>query len=381
MTTPTLLIDKSRILNNYRDIKEALPEFHIAYAMKSNPHNSILELLNDERASFEVASINEIATLCELDIPLNKVLFSNPVKPIESIAQAVELGVQNFTFDSLTELSKFIPYKKQIQLMLRIDVSNQGSLWALNNKFGCPALLLPEIFKYMQKHEIPLSGISFHVGSQCEAEKTWDVAMNEALEAILLAQSFDLHPDSLNIGGGFPIYMGREIPSVKAIADRIHRKIGEWKTEQGIEIMNFYAEPGRFISGSAGTLITKIIGIADRMNEGQMEKWVYLDTGVFSGLMETIDGITYPIISSGSGNLEEVMLCGPSCDSMDKMYSTLLASPKVGDTLHLSGAGAYTTVYQTQFNGIDAPEIVFMDSSNDYPNEYPDDAINKNSEL
>ncbi|MES0488825.1 MAG: hypothetical protein ABUK01_02465 [Leptospirales bacterium] len=364
MKRPKLLMDGSRVLTNYQDLVTALPGFTIAYAMKANPHERILQLLENDGSFFETASSSEIQTLLKKGVNSAKIIFSNTVKPAQAIAEAVKKGIVYQSFDSICEAEKFLPYKKTIQPILRIDVSNQGSLWALNGKFGLSQSLWKELFTYMQKNHLPLAGITFHVGSQCESLATWGLAMDRAKTAILMAREFGLKPDTLNIGGGFPIYLGREVPSVESIGTEIRKKLDSWANE-GIVLKNFFAEPGRYICGSAGSMVSHVIGIAMREIDNKLEKWIYLDTGVFSGFMETIDGITYPILSNGSGELEEVMLCGPSCDSADKMFKAFLPSPKLNDTLYFSGAGAYTTVYSTDFNGIETPEIIFLNSAED----------------
>jgi len=369
MNTPVLIMDRSKVLSNYRDMKSSFPDFHVAYAMKSNSDDSILSILLKEGSDIETASIAEIRHLIEIGVSPEKIIFSNPVKPESAIRDAVEAGIRVMTFDSLAEARKFIPYKDFIKPVFRIDVPNDGSLWVLSGKFGSPKRVWPTIFQFMEENDIPLAGITFHVGSQCEQAATWGKALERVGECALLAKSYGLKPEILNIGGGFPIFLGREIPAIKDIAEVVYASIEDLRRE-GIVFEKFYAEPGRFISGPAGTLCTRIIGIADRDIKGQSEKWVFLDTGVFSGLMETIDGITYPLYSSGTGEPEKVMLCGPSCDGADKMFRVVLPSPKVGDIIYMSGTGAYTMSYSSNFNGIEPPSVSFVDATGNAPENF-----------
>jgi len=355
--TPVLLMDRTRILQNYQDIEKALPDFKIAYAVKSNNHPEIVNILKRSGSLFEVASLYEIENLLSMGIEPENIIYSNPVKPPDDIKSAAEKKVCVMSFDSVTELEKILPYKDNVKLLFRIEVPNEGSLWPLSGKFGCPSKLWDKIYSYMQKHSIKLSGITYHVGSQCENLPNFKSALLETKKAYQLAKSYGLDPYILNIGGGFPVYLGREIPPIKQIAEIILETIEDLKKD-GVVFTEFYAEPGRFISGSAGTLLSKVIGIAERENN----KWVFLDTGVFSGMMETVDGITYPLLSTGSGKSENVMLCGPTCDSMDKMFKAMIPNPKVGDNIYFSGAGAYTTVYASDFNGFSRPDITFLDS-------------------
>lgn len=355
--TPALIIDLDRIKANYYEIEAAFTSVRIAYAIKSNPAMQIIDTLHNSGSSFEVASVPEIEFLLSRGVSASDIVFSNPVKSRMSIAAALNYGVTRMSFDSADEVKKFSPHTSIIEPVFRIQVPNEGSLWPLTGKFGASRDFWPGIFQVMHELRIPVSGITFHVGSQCEKLTTWDVAMSEAYDAFMMAREFGLNPHILNIGGGFPTYLGREVPNVKEIAEIIFEQIAIWQ-KKGLQLSEIIAEPGRFISGSAGTLVTRIVGKAERDNG----TWVFLDTGVFTGLMETIDGITYPVLSNGSGELKKVILCGPSCDSVDTMYETELPDPEEGDLLYLQGAGAYTTVYASNFNGFGGPAIEYLQS-------------------
>jgi ornithine decarboxylase len=108
--TPALFIDRSRIRQNYLDLKKALPPFRIAYAIKSNSHPEIIEILKKEGSHFETASIAEIEKLLAMGIKAEEIVLSNPVKAPNAIRRALEHGVTIQSFDSVEELEKFKPY-------------------------------------------------------------------------------------------------------------------------------------------------------------------------------------------------------------------------------------------------------------------------------
>lgn len=361
METPILYINRQQVLDSYFELKSAIPQANIAYAIKANPHEQIISLLNNEGAHFETASINEIEQLLNLGIEPEKITFSNPVKPKQAVHSAAALGVTTQSFDSLYELEKFSGLS-HIRPVLRLQVPNEGSLWPLSDKFGCPPFHWDNIFKELIRLNLPLAGFTFHVGSQAESLNAWDAAMQLTLQAWKRAIELGLQPSLLNVGGGFPIYLGRETPTVQQIAARIQAGINCFEKE-GINIQELWAEPGRYISGSAGYLYARVIGKAKR----EKGTWIFLDCGVFGGLMETIDGISYPVSSNGSGPTEKVTLCGPSCDSVDTMFEVNLPAVEVDDIIRFQGAGAYTTVYASSFNGFKGPETRFVNSIEDLP--------------
>ncbi len=355
MQTPLLILDKNKIAEKYNELDQALPGFRIAYAIKANPHREIIELLRGQGSHFEIASVYELDCLMNLGVDAQNIVFSNPVKKIESIEHALEADVAIQSFDSIGELEKYKAFKDKIKPIFRIHVPNNESIWPLSQKFGLSEKFWHDIFAYMQKHQIPLSGITFHVGSQCEALGPWHTALELSYKAIKMAQSYGLKPTILNIGGGFPIFLGRPIPSLQAIGEVISEHLQRWKAD-GYEPTDLIAEPGRVITGDAGTMYTQVIGVAER----DEKTLVFTDVGIFGGLMEAIDGMTYPLTSNGSGPLRRVTLAGPSCDSLDTMFEADLPDPKYGDILTLKGTGAYSVVYASKFNGFPEPKIEFV---------------------
>ena len=120
-------------------------------------------------------------------------------------------------------------------------------------------------------------------------------------------------------------------------------------------------EPGRAVVGDAGALVTTVIGVVQRGDT----RWVYLDAGVFTGLVETLDeAIRYRIETSADGGpTGPCVLAGPTCDSADVLYQvapvSLPLSFAEGDVVRLESAGAYTSCYSTVgFNGFDPLPVV-----------------------
>ncbi|MBK8755639.1 MAG: hypothetical protein IPM08_00445 [Actinomycetales bacterium] len=102
--------------------------------------------------------------------------------------------------------------------------------------------------------------------------------------------------------------------------------------------------------------MTSVVSVIDRGGV----RWVYLDAGVFTGLVETLDeAIRYRLSTSADGGpTGPVVLAGPTCDSADVLYEKqpvhLPLALSEGDELRFHSAGAYTTCYSTVgFNGFD----------------------------
>ena len=356
-TSVNLFIDLSKVHYQFQEFQNAFSNFRIAYAVKANPLEPIIKILNKQNSYFEVASTHEIQDLLNKNISSDKIIYSNPVKSISSIKTSLKQNVDRHVFDSIYELEKYSHFK-QTKLFFRISVPNHKSMIALGQKFGCAEKNWVEILNYSRKIGLEIYGITFHVGSQCKSLHTWELAIQVVGKFMRLAQQYSMYPKALNIGGGFPIYLGKQVPNIKSIAKVIYDSLEKLKKHH-IYFKEFYAEPGRFLVAPSGTLQVEVIGISKRKNM----KWIFLNCGIFHGLMEVKEGIRYPVFFTGKNKIEKVMLCGPTCDSADVLYSISIPLPNIGDHIYLTGVGAYTNVYSTSFNGIQAPKIHFINNN------------------
>jgi ornithine decarboxylase len=160
----------------------------------------------------------------------------------------------------------------------------------------------------------------------------------------------------INMGGGFPAAYTQPTNDLGEYAAEIKRYLID---DFGDDLPKIILEPGRSLVGNSGIVISEVVLIS-RKNNTALNRWVYLDTGKFNGLIETMDeAIKYPIVTSKDlpgGKEAEVILAGPTCDSMDILYEKskyrLPVDLKVGDRLYFLSAGAYTASYASVgFNG------------------------------
>ncbi|HCW1056850.1 TPA: type III PLP-dependent enzyme, partial [Pseudomonas aeruginosa] len=121
------------------------------------------------------------------------------------------------------------------------------------------------------------------------------------------------------------------------------------KEDFGDDLPEIILEPGRSLIANAGILVSEVVLVA-RKSRTAVERWVYADVGKFSGLIETMDeSIKFPIWTEKQGEMEEVVIAGPTCDSADIMYEHykygLPLNLASGDRLYWLSTGAYTTSY------------------------------------
>jgi ornithine decarboxylase len=188
------------------------------------------------------------------------------------------------------------------------------------------------------------------VGSQQRDPEAWAAPIAAAAHVFELLRRRGLSPRLLDLGGGFPAVYDDGCRAVSAYGEAIGRHLNEAFGEQRPETI---IEPGRGIVGDAGTLVSTVIAVVHRGGV----RWVFLDAGVFTGLVETLDeSIRYRLRTTADGATGPCVLAGPTCDSADVLYQDRMVQLPLelaeGDEVRLLSTGAYTSCYSSVgFNG------------------------------
>jgi ornithine decarboxylase len=356
--TPFLIMNINVIKESYEQFHEELKELldaKVFYAVKANPHPDIVKLLYELGAGFEIASKDELDLVSSLDVPPSKIVSSNPVKTPSFIESAYARKVTFFAFDSHAEIEKLSQFAPGTNVYVRLSVSNTGSEWPLDKKFGVDVEDAIVLLLEAGRKNLKPYGIAFHVGSQCSSPATWVNAIEKSRIVWESVKNKGIELRSINIGGGFPCQHTKPVPSITEIIQTIKGSLkANFSHEQDIEII---VEPGRALVGEAGILVTTVIGKATRAGQD----WLYLDVGVFNGLMEATGGIKYQFVTSNNGAVKRWVLAGPSCDSMDIITKSVkLPELEIGDKIYVIPAGAYTTAYASEFDGFHIPRAYLV---------------------
>jgi ornithine decarboxylase len=292
--------------------------------------------------------------LSSLDIKPSRIISSNPVKSIKFLEMAAYYGVKYFSFDSTNEVEKIAKYAPRSNVYVRLSVPNEGSEWPLSKKFGVELDDAVRLLSYARQKGLNPIGVTFHVGSQCQNPYNWNIAIDKSKILWNMAKSKGIKLSLLNIGGGYPINYTKIAINIAMIERNIAKLIME-KLPEDIEI---HLEPGRALIGDAGILVSSVIGKAKRYDED----WLYIDVGVFNGLMESLGGIRYTyIVESYSPNDKRWTIAGPSCDSFDVIdRNVALPEPDIGCLILILSSGAYTVSYASEFNGFSIPKNILI---------------------
>lgn len=356
--TPILIVDKKIIKRKYQEFhKEFCTEFSnakIFFAVKCNPHPGVIGLLQEIGCDFEISSQRELDLLLRLKVPAERIILGNPVKEPAFIKASYDNNIDVYAFDSYTEIDKIARLAPGRKVCVRLSVVSEGSEWPLSKKFGVDIEQAVKLLVKAKEKGLNPYGITFHVGSQTTSINSWSKALERSKTIWDQVATKGIELKMLNIGGGFPIEYMKPVPSVADIAPGIRASLIK-NFPRDVELI---LAPGRSLVGDSGVLITSVIGKADRGTE----KWVYADIGVYNGLMETVGGIKYPMLTTRKTAVSKWVLSGPSCDSFDVVSNEVeLPELEVGDRIYIMSAGGYTTAYASEFDGFHIPNTRFIE--------------------
>jgi len=327
----------------------------VLYAVKTNPHPEVLKTIVESGIeNFDVASIQEIKDIRKID-PNAKCSYMHTVKSRESIKEAYfNYNVKAFSLDTKDELIKIIEttnQAKDLELFVRVAVSNEHAEIDLSKKFGASTSEATGLLRLTRQYAKKI-GLSFHVGSQCMHPISYAKGIVDIGNII---KKTKIVPDYINIGGGFPAIYPDLVPqSLDGYFEEIKKSLTNLNLEKLPEIL---CEPGRALVAESGSTIV-------RVNLRKKQK-LYINDGTYGTLFDAgTPNIVYPsrLIKNGkiiSKKLTAFDFYGPTCDSMDYMKGPFLLpnNIKENDYIELGQLGAYGLTFRTQFNGFYSDEI------------------------
>jgi ornithine decarboxylase len=353
---PVYCIRKNSILSASKFFQKKFPG-KILFAVKTNPHPEVIKtLIKSGISQFDVASIEEIKAVKKFSEKA-RCSFMHTIKSRESISEAYfKYGVKTFALDTKDELIKIIESTngaKDLELFVRVAVSNEHAEIDLSKKFGAlnseAAGLLRLVKQYSNK-----IGLSFHVGSQCMHPISYAKGINEIGNII---KKTKIIPEYINVGGGFPTIYPDLVPqSLDSYFNEIKKGLENLRIKNLPEII---CEPGRALVAESGSTIV-------RVNLRKKQK-LYINDGTYGTLFDAgTPNIVFPskMIRDTSNKVISKKLTafdfyGPTCDSMDYMKGPFLLpnNIKEGDYIELGQLGSYGLTFRTQFNGFYSDEI------------------------
>src|SRR5213075_1519883 len=296
--TPTYVYSAETILDHYARLDAALASLDhlICYAVKSNSNRAILNLLVRAEAGFDIVSGGELFRVLAAGGDPAKCTFAGVGKSVDEIEYALERGVHSFNVESETELEaieRIARAKKMrapIALRINPDVDPHThqyiSTGSQENKFGIALDQVRAVYERAARmSNIEIVGVQMHIGSQITEAKPFASAIEKVAPLVSdLKSKYAIK--FFSIGGGMGIIYQRALesgsgkwwhdhggePSAFSIRDYADAIVPPLR-ELGIRIL---VEPGRFIVGNAGVLLTRVSYI----KQSGDKKFAIVDAGM-----------------------------------------------------------------------------------------------------
>jgi diaminopimelate decarboxylase len=380
--TPAYIYSKNAIIARYRELKETFHDVNtmICFSVKSNSNLSICRILVEEGSGFDVVSGGELFRVIRAGGDPSKIVFAGVGKTEKEIRYALTNDVFMFNAESPAELECINRLAGQInkipRVALRINPDIDAKTHAKTttgkweNKFGIDLTEAERILKQSKQYpNINLCGLHVHLGSPIYTIDPYVHALERIISFIRRCRDAGVGIEYMNIGGGYCIsYKGEKVVQPEDYASKILPYIKEMQC-------SLIMEPGRFIVGNSGILVTRVIYTKETLNG---KKFVICDAAmndllrpalydafhniwpVNTGIeMPEVKNVNEPIIKNGM-NLVDIV--GPVCETSDT-FATNRALPlvKEGDLLAIFSAGAYGFSMSSTYNSRPRPCEVLVD--------------------
>jgi len=380
--TPLYLYSAGTILDHYTRLDAALaPLDHlICYAVKANSNRAILKLLADAEAGFDIVSGGELFRVLAAGGDPAKCTFAGVGKSRQEIEYALEHRVYSFNVESESELECIdrIAGAKNLRapIALRVnpDVAAHTheyiSTGSRENKFGIAVDQVGAVYERAAKLcNIDVVGVQMHIGSQITEATPFANAVRKVVPIVRdLKSKYGIK--FFSIGGGMGIIYQRALESGS----------GKWWHDHGGDRSAFsvhdYAaaivpplreldvrilvEPGRFLLGNAGVLLTRVRYI----KKTATKKFAIVDAGMNDLIRPALYQSYHEIVpcrASVSDAVEKIDIVGPVCESGDFFaLDRGMAELHEGDLLAIMSAGAYGFVMASNYNSRPLPAEVLV---------------------
>jgi len=369
--SPLYVYDAGVMEAAYRRIDAAFAgvDLLLAYSVKANSNLEILRRLKTFGAGADIVSQGELHRCLAAGFSPNDMVFAGVGKTEAEMEAALNAGILAFNVESAEELEVLGQVAERVgnpaPVALRVNpdiVADTPHEYTRTGgratKFGIPVDRVLDLYRWAADHAmLEIRGIDVHIGSQILESAPYERALNQILDLVGQVRAEGIALDFVDLGGGFGVgYEEGEGMSVEDLAAIVVPLVAE----TGLRLI---LEPGRFIVGDAGLLVTEVLYV----KSSGPKTFVITDCG----MTDLIRPSHYkgfhriePVISREDAADEIVDVVGPICETGDFLArDRMLQMPAQGDLLAVHTVGAYGFVMASNYNARRKPAEVVVDGA------------------
>jgi diaminopimelate decarboxylase len=368
--TPFYVYSQHTVAGNFQKLDHALaPLDHlVCFAVKSNSNRAVLRALADLGGGFDVVSGGELQRVIAAGGDPRRCVFAGVAKTAEEIEYALRQGVYSFNAESEPELQRInkiaAKLKKIAPVAVRVNPNVGANTHAkittgtYENKFGIAFEKIEGVYARAAKlKNLRLRGVQMHIGSQITEATPFDLAVRRVLPlAAKLKTKYGI--EFFSIGGGLGIVYQPALASGSPLwwkssaakniltPQKYAARLVPLLRPLGLKIL---LEPGRFISGNAGILVTRV----EFIKRTGKKNFVIVDAAMNDLIRPAFYDAYHEIVplTKRGGALISSDVVGGICESSD-FFCKDRPLPKVGEGDHLAlmSAGAYAAAMGFNYN-------------------------------
>jgi diaminopimelate decarboxylase len=358
--TPVWVYSASAMRRRYRMLAEALTaaglDAHIHYAMKANDRLAVLRLFAAEGAGVDAVSEGELRRAREVGIAADRIVFSGVGKSERELRLALGEDIAQFNVESAEELDMLSALAtgmgRTARVALRVNPDVDAGTHAkittgrAQDKFGIPYTDVVALYRRAAEltgiHPV---GLATHIGSQILSLAPYRGAYGRLAELVRALRGDGLQVDTIDCGGGLGIpYRGEPAPLPAALAGAIRGEL------EGLDV-RVVLEPGRWLVGPAGVLLTSVI----LTKHAQDSRFIVLDAAMNDLIRPAMYEAWHGIVPVGAveavAPVASADVVGPVCESGDTFArNRMLPALASGARVAILDAGAYGSVMSSAYN-------------------------------
>ncbi|MFZ2906893.1 MAG: diaminopimelate decarboxylase [Cyclobacteriaceae bacterium] len=351
--TPVYVYDEAVIVRQIESLRKGFSSVNlrIKYAAKALTNVSILRLMKKQGVGVDVVSIEEARLAIHAGYTPEEISFTPNGVVFDEIIEAIDLGVA-INIDNLPTLQKFgdrFGNKKTCSLRINPGIMAGGnykiSTGHVQSKFGISIQHLPQILDCVKKHDIQVSGLHVHTGSEIGDLEVFFKVADVLFSAARNFPSLKF----LDFGGGFKVAYkpGDSVTDIEALGAKLGKAFNQFCREYG-QSLELWIEPGKFLVSEAGTLLVK----TNLVKETPTLTFVHVNSGLNHLLRPMMYDAHHEIVnvSNPQGSQKKYTVVGYICETDTLGADRLLNEVREGDILAIKNAGAYGFTMASNYN-------------------------------
>ena len=366
--TPLYVYNGDRVLERFHAVRNAFAgvDLLIAYSVKANPNLAVLRLLAQAGAGADIVSGGELYRTWRAGIDPGRVVFAGVGKTRDEMRYALERGIMAFHVESAQELAALgdvaravgvtAPVAVRVNPDVRSPTHDFTRTGHASAKFGVSPDEAVDLYRAIAEHpELNAVGINVHIGSQIREPGPFLAALDAVLDVTdRVRRDCGARLRYVDLGGGFGIADG------EAGALDIHALAGGVAARLGGRAITLILEPGRFLVGDAGALLTRVL----YLKRSGGKTFVITDAGMTELIRPSHYGGVHAVsvVRDGDkGVVERVDIVGPVCEQGDFLArDRRLPVPPPGALICVRQAGAYGFTMASNYNSRPRPAEVLV---------------------